>query len=124
MTKIQLTILCVGLAGFLLGIIFALVFKVKKIDWMPDIEDVEIYPLSEHCQDCKEEFGHPDNCLDCPNLSELLQEAGRRFSDLWTRIDTFREDDEDSWVTSTRILDHYKETYNRSPDTDMADTNK
>jgi len=21
--------------------------------------------LSEHCQDCKEEFGHPDNCIGC-----------------------------------------------------------
>jgi len=39
----------------------------------------------------------------------LLQEAEKRFSDLWSRIDVFREGDEDSWVTAMRILDYYKE---------------
>ena len=42
---------------------------------------------------------------------QLLRDADKRFSDLWSRIDTFREDDEDSWETAMRILDHYKETY-------------
>lgn len=41
----------------------------------------------------------------------LLQEAERRVSDLWSRVDTFREGDEDSWETAMRILDHYKKTY-------------
>ena len=40
----------------------------------------------------------------------LLQEAEKRFSDLWSRIDVFREGDEDSWVTAMRILDHYQKT--------------
>ena len=25
----------------------------------------DMQKLSEHCQDCKEEFGHPDNCIGC-----------------------------------------------------------
>lgn len=25
--------------------------------------------LSEFCQDCKEEFGHPDNCIGCDHAS-------------------------------------------------------
>ena len=41
----------------------------------------------------------------------MLQEAEKRFSDLWSRIDIFREGDEDSWITAMRILDHYKQTY-------------
>lgn len=44
----------------------------------------------------------------------LLQDAEKRFSDLWSRIDTFRENNEDSWITAMRILDHYKRTYNQS----------
>lgn len=43
----------------------------------------------------------------------LLQEAEKRFSDLWSRIDVFCEDDEDSWVTAMRILDHYEKTHNK-----------
>ena len=45
----------------------------------------------------------------------LLQEAEKRFSDLWSRIDTFKEGDEDCWITAMRIIDHYKETYNNKP---------
>ncbi len=40
-------------------------------DGMPDIEDVE---LSEYCQDCKEEFGHPDNCIGCPEENSTVNQ--------------------------------------------------
>jgi len=43
----------------------------------------------------------------------LLQEAEKRFSDLWSRIDTFQEGDEDCWITAMRIIDHYEKTYKR-----------
>lgn len=41
----------------------------------------------------------------------LLREAEKRFSDLWQRIDVYKEGDEDCWITAMRIIDHYKETY-------------
>ncbi len=43
----------------------------------------------------------------------LLEEAEKRFSGLWSRIDTFKEGDEDCWVTAIRIFDHYEKTYNK-----------
>ena len=30
----------------------------------------DVRKLSEHCQDCKEEFGHPDNCIECDRKKE------------------------------------------------------
>ena len=48
----------------------------------------------------------------------LLEEAEKRFTDLWSRIDTFKEGDEDCWLTAMRILDHYKKTYNRGAQKD------
>ena len=44
---------------------------------------------------------------------EMLYEAERRFSDMWQRVDVFREGDEDSWITAMRIFDHYEQTYNK-----------
>ena len=32
----------------------------------PSVEDGRA-KSSELCADCKEEFGHPDNCIGCPN---------------------------------------------------------
>ncbi|OEU68464.1 MAG: hypothetical protein BBJ57_07240 [Desulfobacterales bacterium PC51MH44] len=46
----------------------------------------------------------------------LLNEAEKRFSDLWSRIDVYKEGDEDSWVTAMRIIDHYAKTYNKALD--------
>ena len=42
---------------------------------------------------------------------DLLRDAEKRWTDLWSRIDVFCEGDEDSWVTAMRILDHYRDTY-------------
>ena len=42
----------------------------------------------------------------------LLNEAEKRFSDLWSRIEQFKEGDEDCWITAMRIIDHYERTYN------------
>jgi len=44
---------------------------------------------------------------------ELLDDAEKRYTDLWNRIDQFVEDDEDSWVTAIRIIDHYKATWRK-----------
>ena len=33
-------------------------------------------------------------------------------------VDVFRENDEDSWDTAVRILEHYKETYNPAAKSD------
>ena len=52
---------------------------------------------------------------------EMLYEAERRFSDLWGRIDIFREEDEDSWITAMRIIDHYKNTYKQLLDAEGKD---
>ena len=30
----------------------------------------DVQKLSEHCQDCKEEFGHPDNYIECHKRGE------------------------------------------------------
>ena len=40
MTPVKILILVALGLGFLLGITVALFIKVKRIDWMPDIEDI------------------------------------------------------------------------------------
>ena len=50
--------------GYVLAVIWMLICHAKSDN---KALKSDVRKLSERCQDCKEEFGHPDNCVECPH---------------------------------------------------------